>query len=280
MLALSEPNWSTAQALEACVSRIQNLNLKQRLESIEPHLTVSEAEFRLFAANKTLNSLIPHTNIAGFVSSDEMVATYDQRMARSTSAGRAIYDQIMLRAPDGRCPLCAHRVVSSLDHTVGKAEFPSLALTPINLVPACIDCNKIKGAFHPSSSTNHLFNPYFDDVSQFRWLFVEVLETAPAGFRFYADCDAIPGPLKPIVSWHFEKLNLAQLYSAQAANQLSVCRQFIEMTLAADGSEAVASEMSRLANSAAAHDINCWQRAFYEACASSDWFTLGGFLAR
>src|SRR5262245_19880217 len=80
----------------------------------------------------------------------EMVAVYDNRLVKKTAPGRRIYDKIFTSAPNDKCPLCGHRNVKTLDHYLPKALFPALTVTPINLIPACSDCNKAKLSTAPT----------------------------------------------------------------------------------------------------------------------------------
>lgn len=62
-------------------------------------------------------------------------------------------------------PVLHHRDVSTLDHVLPKTLFPSLAVTPLNLVGSWKDCNKAKLAAAPSNTSYAVLHPYFEDIS-------------------------------------------------------------------------------------------------------------------
>jgi hypothetical protein len=53
------------------------------------------------------------------------------------------------------CPMCGSVKTGTVDHFVGRVEYPELALFSLNLVPAC-GCNSVR------RTTRDLFHPYFD----------------------------------------------------------------------------------------------------------------------
>ena len=41
-----------------------------------------------------------------------------------------------------KCPFCGVGRVSTLDHYLPKTKYPTYAVTPVNLVACCAECNK------------------------------------------------------------------------------------------------------------------------------------------
>ena len=179
----------------------------------------------------------------------------------------------------GVCPLCGHRTVSTIDHYLPKAAFPSLVVVPYNLVPACGVCNKVKLVDAPESAEDQTLHPYYDDVTDDQWLFAKVIETSPSSIVFFvrapADWDEV---LKARVDHHFDVLELGQLYSCQAATELANIRFQLENILRSAGAEAVQGHLNEGAISRRANHINSWQTAMYQAMAESIRFCNGGFL--
>jgi hypothetical protein len=176
----------------------------------------------------TLHTLPNSDGVGGCVTTLEMVRLYDWRFARKGSPGRAIYDAIFSAA--NRCPLCGHGTVSTLDHHLPKTQYPALAVTPLNLVPACSDCNKNKINFVPVSSADETLHPYFDDVEDDTWLVAKVIEVAPAALRFRVQAPAYwSAILAERVRRHFRMLNLSHLYGAQSATEISNIRHYLRV---------------------------------------------------
>lgn len=216
--------------------------------------------------------------VGGNVTSTEMGKVYTQRMARKGSPGREIYDALMARPAHGRCPLCAQRHVTTLDHHLPKAHYPALAVAPLNLVPACSDCNKAKLDTIPHAAADVPLHPYFDNIDDQRWLRAQVIETRPAALRFAVDApSAWGGLLARRVRNHFRALRLAKLYATEAAEELLSIRHQLLDIHHGGGSNDVRSHLEDHAASCRLGRLNGWRAATYEAWAASDWFCNGGF---
>jgi hypothetical protein len=199
-------------------------------------------------------------------------------MVAKKSPGRDVYDKLMSLAYYGKCPLCGQRDVSTLDHYLPKAHYPALAVAPLNLVPACKDCNKAKLASLPASAEEEMLHPYFDDIDGDRWLYADVVEGAPAALRFRVDGpDDWDDILVARVTLHFETLGLGPLYAAQGADELLNIRHQLQTIFNAGGEQLVRDELLTRAESSRTARLNGWRVAAYEAYAQSDWFCAGGF---
>ncbi len=170
MWCVDRPTFDARETFATCISRIKDAELKTRLENVADHVEIEAASYTARAQASTLHLVLRTDDVAGLVTTDEMVSVYDQRMAKKTGPGRHVYDAIRLLPKHGVCPFCDHRPVSTLDHLLPKRLFPSLALAPDNLVGACADCNKLKLTLAPTTAGDVILHPYFDDVDSERWL--------------------------------------------------------------------------------------------------------------
>ncbi|MEU8251653.1 HNH endonuclease signature motif containing protein [Nonomuraea sp. NPDC048916] len=203
---------------------------------------------------------------------------YEQRMAKAGSSGRAVYDRIKLAAPHGVCPLCGVRQVATLDHHLPRAKFAALSVVPLNLIPACYDCNRFKLDGRPSSESDQTLNPYFEDVSVSRWLRCQVIEGAPAVVRFFVEAPSDwSATLEERVRHHFATFRLGELYSYHAITELSSVRSLLRQILDAVGESTVRTYLAAQSWSAQADTLNSWKGAMYEALAANDWYCAGGF---
>lgn len=280
MIPLARPQLDAKDVFTTCISRIQDQQLQQRMLAVSDDIGDASAQFADAAARNRLHSIAPHSTVGGQVkvSKAEMGAVYTDRMARKGAPGKAAYDTLLISAQQGKCPLCGHRQVSTLDHHLPKAHYPALAVAPLNLVPACGDCNKAKSARRPATASQEMLHPYFDDVTHDRWLYAEVIEDKPAALRFLVNApthrDAILGAR---VALHFHTLGLARLYAAQAADELLNIRHQLQRLYADGGAAAVRVEMEARARSWRAVRLNGWRSVTYESFAKSDWFCDRGF---
>ncbi|MFJ4518444.1 HNH endonuclease [Streptomyces sp. NPDC088816] len=215
------------------------------------------------------------------MTTQEMIAVYTNRMAKKQAAGRPIYDDLILAAKDGRCPLCGQRPVSTLDHHLPKTLYPALAVDPLNLVPSCADCNKLKLDVTPRSSEEETLHPYFDDVEHDSWLKAEVIEVAPAALRFFVDPPAAWSPtLIRRARLHFKTFGMASLYASQAAQELGNIKYYLTQLYEVGqkrGAQRVQDHLAEQAESRRRAHINSWQSATYQALADSAWYCDGGF---
>jgi len=221
--------------------------------------------------------MVPKTTDVGAVSASEMKDVYTSRMVPEPSRGRPIYDHIF-ELSGGRCPMCMHRDVRSLDHFLPKARYTILSVTPLNLIPCCSDCNKNKKSDAPAAAEEMTMHPYFDAFDHEPWLSAEVMQTQPAHFRFYVDA---PGSWDATTTkraeMHFDTFKLSDLYASEAANELLGIRWSLELVHGRTGEPGVTEYLVELALSRYLHRLNCWQTAMYRAMSKSPWFCSGGF---
>ncbi|MEU8332230.1 HNH endonuclease signature motif containing protein [Micromonospora arborensis] len=207
---------------------------------------------------------------------DKLVKVYTDRMAKTGAPGREIYETLRMAAH--RCPLCGHRDVTTLDHHLPKSRYPFLAVTPANLIPACIECNTTKTDTTPAIDVAHTLHPYFDNIDEDEWLQAEVLEGSPAALRFL---------VSPPEKWsqlmatrarcHFTEFDLDRLYAVQAADELAAIAGALQVQFDAAGQAGVESYLLDQADSRSATRRNHWTTAMYRALARSPWYCAGGF---
>ena len=220
MLKLDRPPYSAEDTFAACISRVRMPALKAKLTAATQAIRDASDAYVAAAEAQALHRIVRDPLVNGMVTTAEMEAVYTDRMAKQSGPGRAIYDDIFAAAK-GRCPLCAHRTVTTLDHLLPKTHYPALAVAPVNLVPACSDCNRAKLATVPHAPEDVSIHPYFDDVAGVRWLYADVLEVAPASMRFRVETSTAWDPLlAERLKRHFRGLKLPSLYGSEAAEEL------------------------------------------------------------
>ncbi|MFF4983341.1 HNH endonuclease [Streptomyces sp. NPDC001046] len=260
---------------------MRNQQLKERLQASEAQIVAAGKSYVTAAQATTLHNLEPEDFEVDQVTGSEMVAIYTGRMAKKGAAGRVIYDDLILAAKDGRCPLCGQRPVSTLDHHLPKSLYPALAVDPLNLIPACADCNKLKLDVAPVSPEDETLHPYFDNIEQRSWLHAEVVEVAPAALRFFVRAPSEwDETLAQRARAHFKKFGLAKLYASQAAQEMSNIQYRLAQLYSVNaegGAQRVQEYLEEEAESRRRAYLNSWQTATYAALANSAWFCSGGF---
>lgn len=278
MIKMDRPALDARIVFATCISRVKNLDLRQRLAAVTDDVVAASEEFDELAEHNRLHEVLRQTVDNGSVTTKEMEAVYNSRMAQKGAPGRDAYDELMNSAPSGRCPLCGQRVVSTLDHHLPKSEYPALVVAPLNLIPACADCNKAKRAHIPTNARENALHPYYDDIESDRWLYADVVQTNPAAVHFFVNPPVHWGNiLAARVHLHFRTLGLGPLYAAEAADEIVNIRHQLQALHAAGGLPLVRTEMASRAESCRNAKLNGWRTAAYEALAASDWFCGGGF---
>lgn len=281
MWCVDRPPYTAMEAFTACISRVQDLELRRRLEGVAEQVVAESAGYVVCAANSELHLVRQTNDVAGTVTTKEMVDVYEQRMAGKKGPGRHIYDAIKLLPKHGICPFCDHRAVSTLDHLLPKKLFPTLAVAPDNLVGSCADCNKLKLAFAPAEAAEVVLHPYFDTVENERWLAAQVIEGSVAAVIFRTQAVAIwPETLNERVRRQFRLLGLGSLYGAQAAREISGQSRLLENIYDSRGAEGVKRELVGQAETREAVRLNSWQSVTYRILSESVWFCDGGFRRR
>src|SRR5260370_5894030 len=220
MWKVDKPQRTARWTYTHCIATIGDAALKARLELIEDDVADASDEFQAAAITTTLHTIQPADHV-GSVRRKELADLYTNRFAKAKSRGGVMYDELMTAPANARCPLCGHRQVSTLDHHLPKSQYPALAVAPLNLIPACLDCNKAKLERVPHSSAEETLHPYFDDVEDDEWLQAAVIQADPAALVFYPVPPAAwGGVMAARVIDHFGVFGLARLYGSQAADEL------------------------------------------------------------
>ena len=279
MFSLPKPDEDAGEVFDLCISRVRSTATKADLESIRPIIVQAAADYDTAGLAQQLHN-VPETGLlGGVVSREEMVRVYESRMVGKSAPGRTIYHKLRTSSPNRRCPYCNQRSVNTLDHFLPKQRHSALTVTPANLVPSCTDCNKDKLTRGAGAAEETYLHPYYDDVSQYRWLHADVIEGAPVAVRFYTvappDCDPI---LSERIAFQFRTLGLANLYSSQAADEFSGRQMRLAGLLHDGGAGEVRAYIEEEYQSQAENDANSWRSACYDAWLSSDWFCEGGLL--
>lgn len=279
MHRLPPPKFGAKVVFATCISHITDTKLKRNLTAICDEIGRCDTRYRAAGRKAELFKLVAHDKV-GKVSCEDMKKIYTSCMAKKRAAGRFYYDKLRGSAPDGRCPLCGQPRVSTLDHHLPKAEFPSLVVTPFNLIPACRDCNTVKLAGLATNADKQTFHPYFDNVESVTWLKAKILQTKPAVAQFYVDGGKLPKDMAKRAESHFIAFQLEARYASQAATELVGIRHRMMDLLKKGGSIAVKTELQFTAASWAKDKKNCWQAALYTALAGDDWYCQGGCKAK
>lgn len=286
MRPISKPNFAQDVVFAACVQSIGDLGIKARCDAIAQQMAQQEIAYDQAASVGRLCEWVPHprgenNNLAiGLVTRGELKGLYTNHMARAGKPARAFYDQLRMMASNNICPYCGIGSVETIDHFLPKGRYSSLSVLPLNLVPACRDCNtgkldSIASMDHPSS------HPYYEDQCVFddEWLFAEIVRSDVVHVAFFVDTPIQwPSAISSRVSNHFSQLDLSRRYSIQAAGRLAFYASLIKGMIDGGAGDQVSTFLENIVQSEVAGcGMNSWQAALSRAVVNDFWFKAEGF---
>lgn len=195
------------------------------------------------------------------VPTESLSKLYNEKFVPKKAPGRQYYDVILNQPKLGICPICGVRTVHTLDHYLPKSKYPTLSVTPLNLVPCCRDCNSDKQSYSFVSDEDAPLNPYFDDISSERWLTVTI--RADQGIIYDVACPpSWSNHLKNRVKNHIKLYKLISLYATKAAQEINECIKLWQI-IYWHSSDALKCYFSEMRDSAESNDLNSWRAALY-----------------
>ena len=229
-------NYTYEDVLNLCVEGITgNHALKRNILNERANFYPFKDQYQTAASTSQLFTIPPldtsHTNdpgVIGPLKKSELEKLYTQYFAKDSKPARKVYDAIKNAAKES-CPFCGGiGTPKNVGHFLPKSHFPQFAVLPLNLVPACRDCNmESKGHGFATSEEEQVIHPYFDADHFFneQWVFaiytpsVDVDETG--FFEYFAQpLEAWSEVDKARVEKYFEDFDLATRYATQAAKNL------------------------------------------------------------
>lgn len=282
MKRLPLPDLDAVEVYGACVGEVLNTDLSTRFIDVVDNLVALAQEYGSRASASGLH-LYPASEwgkgdqiVLGGLTKTQFNDLYSTYMVPANRPARVYYDKLLNSAPLGKCPLCGVGQVSTLDHFMSKAYYPYFAVLPINLVPACSDCNTKKASTRMTelSQPSH---PYFEspEVENGTWLFASVVETSPATATF----SVIPPQhwsetMCLRIKNHFHDLELASRFAIEAASEMATLADYLDWLAT---SEKIREHLSMTAQLERLHRRNTWKAALYEALSQSAWYLGGGY---
>ncbi|MCG3708987.1 HNH endonuclease [Aliarcobacter butzleri] len=277
MVHINKPIDNVKEVFETCISNYSDESFKNRLNSATNFIEISAINYDNQATTNNLNSISMSNNVNNIITEDEMKKVYNDKLVKKGQPGRIYYEKLRLSAKNNICPLCNQRTVTTLDHVLPKSLYPTFAVTPFNLIPACADCNKIKDRYQPSMPKEEIIHPYYDDISNKQYLFALIEQTSPPSISFYIKQST---PLKIIeqrLEKHFSLFGLNELYASNAAEELSnICFRLGKL-YSTGGRQSVIDYLKDEFESRYENNKNSWQTAMYEVLYQNIWFCDGGF---
>ncbi len=271
MIKLEKPSIDAKTIIEDCVSDVRKQPLLNHIKSSQKIIATESIKYDTLAENGRLSTLKEHEEIYGGATKDDMVWLYNNKFV--SGLGRKYYDKIKAIPLYGKCPFCGVGRVSTLDHYLPKTKFPTYAVTPVNLVASCADCNKNKTSDVPGVREKEVIHPYYDDFNDEIWLKLRVKFEEEVVFKFIVE--------KPD-NWnqekyeraqnHFDTFRLNSLYIAHCGEEFSEYKSSAKKLYKLGGEELVKLDLEEKIKERRSVTKNNWRAALYEGLLNSEEF--------
>jgi len=277
MRKIAKPTLDISEIITDCISNMTNENLKEAIEEGLSQIIDAESEYDEKKAENRLYEIVRDKEISLLVNKDELKKIYKDRFSKSKHLARKYYDLLLFSAPGSRCPQCAVRIATTLDHNLPKSKYPLLAVSPLNLIPSCSDCNKGKHIEYPTCSEEETIHPYYDDIEETRWLYCKVITVKPFLVSYYVKTEHPPLMNQRIIN-HFESFQLNKLYTIHAAEAFSNDFGQLKKLFLSGGRDELLAQINDNFESCAQVNINSWQCTYYEGLLDCEDFLNGHFI--
>lgn len=285
MRRLQKPVFAQGPVYDACVQGIRDDGLSTRCAEIAQQVANQDTTYSQFAVAGRLFAWPSHSTrndtaaSIGSVTRGEFKELYTNQLARGKSKARKFYDQIKGAVPNNICPYCGLGTVETLDHFLPKAHYSSLSVLPLNLIPACRDCNVGKNASVVTQASMHS-HPYFEEdcVFQDEWLLASIVHAKVPFVKFTAHPPAFwSTATTQRVQNHFSEFDLARRFSIQAAERLKWFANIIDEMMKKNTDKTIREFLRMTAGSELkTNGVNSWQAALAKVAASDFWFQTTG----
>lgn len=272
MKKIQKPTNNISTILDNCTAHM-NEPRKSIIEQVKPTVISETDNYDILAETGLLFTIPEHDNVDSIAQKNDMEALYTQKFVPATEANRDYYDQLILLAPNGKCPYCQQNIVKHLDHFLPKSKYVTFTVTQYNLVPSCSDCNSEKSDSTFTSYVEQPFHPYYDDFDDTIWLKANLIENEPISFQFYADPpNSLASDKRQRIINSFASLKLNDIYKVHAPELYSTCSHRIKKLFDKGGKELAIERLKENIEDEQSHNNNSWKAAMYQAMIDSDWY--------
>jgi 5-methylcytosine-specific restriction endonuclease McrA len=284
MQHIDPPPFDARDVYTTCIGNARPSS-RERLESFTDAVADAASAYEVAARGQALHTL---TGLAAAPTAPRdrkaLEGVYTDRLVKDRAPGRHIYEALRGttdkegRRRDNRCPLCGEGLVTTLDHHLPKNKYPLLSVVPINLIPACRDCNTGKLATVPVKAGDQTLHPYFDDFSHHPWLRARLRRPRgneqPSVKFFVSPHPDWSDTLTERLQTHLKVFDLDYRYSLLVSSHIASTNYDLTMTHTKD----IAFWLERKAEGWRYRgNPNTMGYALFKALAADEWYVNGGW---
>lgn len=124
------------------------------------------------------------------------------------------------------CPYCGLATPDTIDHYLPRTKFPEFSILPINMIPSCGTCNRIKNDDWIEDGVRSSINFYYDSFIKYKYLFTYI-SFNEGNIKYPTVTCKLEYPNEltqnqfSIVLSHYKSLNLLSKYETSCESELS-----------------------------------------------------------
>lgn len=231
MKRLPFPDYAFEDVLNTCADGMGLVNIKATFRATIPDFVAIGGRYQQLGEDGVLFSyprienLTTNTVVLAPLTKAKLVNLYKGNLRNKEKPARRIYESL-LASTNEKCPFCGDiGQPRNLDHFLPLAYFPQFSVMPINLIPACRDCNMgEKGDDFALNASDQILHPYLDRDLFFnqQWVHARYVNEDDGAMEYFVhppeeweDVD------KQRVIKHFNDFDLARRYGVEAGKHLS-----------------------------------------------------------
>lgn len=273
MYKIYPPQITATKAYQTSTESIRDKHKRTAFRACVSEIEASCKEYDLLGEAARFETALPSSFEVPSLDHGGMPELYDKQFSRVKKT-EELRDIIKSGAENNLCPYCGIGYTSQLDHYLPKSEFHAVAVHPLNLVPSCADCNKVKSTYFPSLSSPAVFHPYFDKVFDIAWLEAAIVQGHDnhSVAQFGVDSKITDAQLRSRMSRHLEVFDLHNRFSSVASQLI----QEFETMLGNSGQKVTLNQAKRhlemSIQTSTTLRLNDCRAATYRAMLSSPWY--------
>ncbi len=195
---------------------------KLALKAIENDMNTCYDEYK---SHHIANTLEAHSPSAVVNNKKDLLLSLYGSKTKVIKDFRLEYFRINRSTYNNLCPYCVISESNTTEHILPKEKYPEYAINVLNLIPACSQCNSLKGDdFLDKNGNRFTINFYTDSLPNIQFLFAYVFKNG-AGlrveYRLNNPDNKIDNNLFELICRHYTRYDLIERYNNKAMEYLS-----------------------------------------------------------
>lgn len=216
------------------VNRKQDEVGKSVLKTIENDMSTCYEEYK---SHHTDNTLEVHSPSAVVNDKKDLLLSLYGSKTKVIKDFRSEYFRFNPSTYNNLCPYCAISESNTTEHILPKEMFPEYAINMLNLIPACSNCNSLKGERYLDERGNRFtINFYTDNLPVIQFLFADISlngQDLCVKYRLENPGNQIESSLFALICRHYDRYNLIERYVIKAIAYLpEIIHDFISEEIA------------------------------------------------